>query len=363
MYMFVMFVMAGIVVDGAGTHRGTNSEGQGVWKELLWPTAPVRRMLILALGVQFFQQASGIDATVYYSPVVFSHAGISGRSGVLLATIAVGLSKTLFILVATVWLDRLGRRPLLLTSAAGMTLSLFVLAIGFLFLNITPTKDIPVPSESSGPGFVAILAILAICSYVAFFSVGFGPIVWVLTSEIFPLRLRAQAMGLGIVVNRLASGTVALTFLSMAKAMTIAGTFFLFSAIAALSAIFVYFFTPETKGRTLEEIAQFFEMESDRNQDTSYSLELRSLPHNGVGIASPRIGHIRKDDEEAVLVATPVEDDDDLVLLRHDSLMGASRKDLLSKVKAIKKPGGSSDSRVRAQRPPSFDGTSSAQGP
>lgn len=366
---------AGIVVDGGGTHRGSNSEGQGVWKELLWPTPPVRRMLVLALGVQFFQQASGIDATVYYSPVVFSHAGISGRSGVLLATIAVGLCKTLFILVATVWLDRLGRRPLLLTSAIGMTLSLFVLAIGFLFLNITPTDDIPVPTDSSGPGFVAILVILAICCYVSFFSIGFGPIVWVLTSEIFPLRLRAQAMGLGIVVNRLASGTVALTFLSMAKAMTIAGTFFMFSAIAGLSAIFVYLFTPETKGRTLEEIAKFFEVDSDRSQ-ASYSLELGSLPHNGVGIASPRDGHIRKNDEEAVLmqpeglVATPVEDDDDLVLLRHDSLMGpqngASRKELLMKVKAIKKQGNSSDSRVRAQRPPSFDGppgTSSLQGP
>lgn len=362
---------AGIVVDGAGTHRGALSEGQGVWKELLWPTAPVRRMLVVALGVLFFQQASGIDATVYYSPVVFNHAGISGKSGVLLATIAVGLTKTLFILVATVWLDRLGRRPLLLTSAIGMTLSLFALAIGFLFLNVTPTNDIPVASDSSGPGFVAILAILAICSYVAFFSVGFGPIVWVLTSEIFPLRLRAQAMGLGIVVNRLASGTVALTFLSMARAMSIAGPFFLFSAMAGLSAIFVYIFTPETKGRTLEEIAKFFELDSDRSQ-ASYSLEMGSLPHNGAGIASPRVGHTRKDDEEAVLMhpegdAAPVEDDDDLVLLRHDSLMApktaASRRDLMKKVKAIKKPGNTSDSRPRQQTPPKLDESFSELGP
>lgn len=348
---------AGITVDGAGTHRGENSEGQGVWRELLRPTAPVRRMLVVALGVQFFQQASGIDATVYYSPVVFSHAGISGRSGVLLATILVGLSKTLFILVATVYLDRLGRRPLLLTSAIGMTFSLLALAVGFLFLNITPTKGIPDPAASSGPGFVAVLAILAICSYVAFFSVGFGPIVWVLTSEIFPLRLRAQAMGLAIVVNRLASGTVALTFLSMARAISIAGTFFLFSAIAALSAVFVYTFTPETKGRTLEEIARFFEMDSDRSQ-ASYSLELGNLPHDGVGVSSPRI---RKPDEEAILMqpgAPPAEDEDDLVLLRHDSLMapqsGASRKELMMKVKAIKKQGqnSSASSRSQSQRPP-----------
>jgi len=178
-------------------------------------------------------------------------------------------------------------------------------------------------------------------------------------------------MGLGIVVNRLASGTVALTFLSMARAMSIAGTFFLFSAIAGLSAIFVYIFTPETKGRTLEEIAKLFEVDSDRSE-ASYSSELRGLPENGVGIASPRIGHTRKAYEEAVLmqpeglVATPVEDDDNLVLLRHDSLMGPqsgpSRKDLMMKVKAIKKSGNSSDSRVRAQTPPN-DGTSSSRGP
>lgn len=349
---------AGIVSDGSGgTRSSLNSEGQGVWKELLWPTSPVRRMLIVALGVQFFQQASGIDATVYYSPVVFNHAGISGKSGVLLATIAVGLTKTLFILVATIWLDRLGRRPLLLTSSIGMTVSLSVLAIGFLFLNITPTDDIPAaPSDTCGPTFVAVLAILSICSYVAFFSVGFGPIVWVLTSEIFPLRLRAQAMGLGIVVNRLASATVALTFLSMARAMTIAGTFFLFSVMAFLSAIFVYIFTPETKGRSLEEIAKFFESDSDPSP-SPYSLELKGLPQDGHGIASPRFGHIRKHDEEAILMAPeghvglPLEDTDDLLLLRHDSLTGpqsgASRKDLMNKVKAIKKQGNRSS--------PSFD--------
>lgn len=304
-------------------------------------------MLILALGLQFFQQASGIDATVYYSPVVFQQAGITGRSGVLLATVAVGLSKTLFILVATVWLDSIGRRPLLLTSAIGMTFSLLTLAVGFLFLHVTPTEDIPVPNTTSGHGFVPVLAILAICSYVAFFSIGFGPILWVLTSEIFPLRLRAQSMGLGIVVNRLASGTVALTFLSMAKAMTVSGTFFLFSSVAALSAVFVYIFTPETKGQTLEEIAKFFEQDSDRVQPSPYLLEMGSIPEDSHGMmTSPR-----RRNNMNMKESHHDGDEEDLNLMEHDGLKiaamdeSAARKQLLMKVKSIAKQGPSSNPR------------------
>ncbi|CAK9271393.1 unnamed protein product [Sphagnum jensenii] len=315
---------------------GSRSQGEGVWRELLWPTPPVRRMLIVALGINFFQQASGIDATVYYSPAVFSQAGISGKSGVLGATVAVGFSKTLFILVATIWLDRIGRRPLLFTSAIGMTVSLFTLAIGFVFLHVPKpsSDDLPVTAGvQQNPGFVAILAVLAICAYVAFFSIGFGPINWVLTSEIFPLQLRAQAMGLGIVMNRLASGTVALTFLSLADAITIAGVFFLFSLIAALSILFIYFYCPETKGKTLEEIAKFFERDSDHRISPSV-LEMGSLHLDDQnGTVSPRLHDNPKHDPEL--------EEEDLHLIGHDGLSvvdeAVARKQLLSKVRLIAK--------------------------
>ncbi|CAK9874221.1 unnamed protein product [Sphagnum jensenii] len=315
---------------------GSRSQGEGVWRELLWPTPPVRRMLIVALGINFFQQASGIDATVYYSPAVFSQAGISGKSGVLGATVAVGFSKTLFILVATIWLDRIGRRPLLFTSAIGMTVSLFTLAIGFVFLHVPKpsSDDLPVTAGvQQNPGFVAILAVLAICAYVAFFSIGFGPINWVLTSEIFPLQLRAQAMGLGIVMNRLASGTVALTFLSLADAITIAGVFFLFSLIAALSILFIYFYCPETKGKTLEEIAKFFERDSDHRISPSV-LEMGSLHLDDQnGTVLPRLHDNPKHDPEL--------EEEDLHLIGHDGLSivdeAVARKQLLSKVRLIAK--------------------------
>lgn len=243
------------------------SDGQGVWLELLCPTPPVRRMLILALGIQFFQQSTGIDATVYYSPAVLNKSGITSKSGSIAATVAIGFCKTLFILVATIWLDLAGRRPLLLTSISGMTVSLSALAIGFKVLGVTKASDDVLPNgvaESPlGPpqasGFAPVLAVLGLCSYVAFFSVGMGPINWVLTSEVFSSRLRAQAMGLGILVNRLASGVVSLSFLSLVDSISLSGTFGLFAFMGFLGIIFIYCLVPETKGKTLEEIAKLFD--------------------------------------------------------------------------------------------------------
>lgn len=259
----------------SGGHEGTSldvpnppyaskNHGEGVWLELLRPTAPVRRMLIIVLGIQFFQQASGIDATVYYSPVVFKEAGIHGQEGLLAATIAVGFAKTGFILVATFLIDRVGRRPLLLISALGMTASLIALALGFSFIE---------NSSESSEGAV-LLAILAVCCNVAFFSIGLGPICSVLGSEIFPLRLRAQAVSLGIIANRIISGTVAMTFLSVSRAITVSGTFSLFAGLSVLCVVFIYSYVPETKGKTLEEIGAFFDGEEAKRLSQGAELEL-----------------------------------------------------------------------------------------
>lgn len=117
------------------------SHGEGVWKELLVrPSPPVRRMVIAAIGIHFFQQSSGIDAVVLYSPRIFEKAGIKSKSQVLAATVAVGFTKTCFILVATFFIDKFGRRPLLLTSVAGMIGSLVLLASGLTIIDHSPEK-------------------------------------------------------------------------------------------------------------------------------------------------------------------------------------------------------------------------------
>ncbi|EFJ14284.1 hypothetical protein SELMODRAFT_181215 [Selaginella moellendorffii] len=240
--------LADIMAAAKLNQQAGKSQGEGVWNELLWPVPSVRRMVIVALGIQFFQQASGIDALVYYSPAVFNQAGITSKAGVLGTTVAVGFTKTAFILVATSLLDKVGRRPLLLASSVGMAASLATVALGFVFYD--RSSDVALA-----------LIITAICVFMASFSVGFGPINMVLNSEVFPLRLRAQAVSLGLLVNRLVSGTIGLTFLSISEALSLAGTFFLFAGIAAASVVFIYFLVPETKGKSLEEIAGMFERE------------------------------------------------------------------------------------------------------
>uniref|UniRef100_A0A0D3G1R8 Major facilitator superfamily (MFS) profile domain-containing protein n=1 Tax=Oryza barthii TaxID=65489 RepID=A0A0D3G1R8_9ORYZ len=222
--------------------------GKAVWRELLRPSPVIRRMLVTGIGVQLFQQITGIDALVYYSPTIFRDAGITTESQLLAATVGVGLSKTVFIVIAIVLVDRVGRKPLLYVSTAGMTACLAALAASLSLL-----------AHGALPRAAAIgAAILTVCGFVAFFSVGIGPINMVLSSEIYPLRLRAQAVALGFAVNRLTSGAVAMSFLSICGAVSVAGAFAAFAAISALSVVFVHVFVPETSGKSLEQIESLF---------------------------------------------------------------------------------------------------------
>ncbi|CAI0380447.1 unnamed protein product [Linum tenue] len=226
------------------------NNGEGVWKELIvHPTRPVRHILMCALGIHFFQQCAGLDAVVLYSPRIFEKAGLNGNNEKLLATVAVGVVKTTFILVATFLLDRVGRRPLLLGSFAGMITSLATLGMSLTVIGQDPTRKVK---------WAVGLCISTVLSTVAFFSIGAGPITGVYSTEIFPLRLRAQGLSMGIATNRVVSGVISMTFLSLYKAITIGGAFFLFAGISTIGFFFFYMFYPETQGKTLEEIEGLF---------------------------------------------------------------------------------------------------------
>ncbi|KAG5547963.1 hypothetical protein RHGRI_013601 [Rhododendron griersonianum] len=225
------------------------SHGEGVWKELLLhPTPTVKHILIAGVGIHFFQQTSGIDAVVLYSPKIFEKAGITSKSDQFLATVAVGFTKTVFILVATFLLDRIGRRPLLLSSVGGMIVSLATLGTCLTIIHHSEKKVI----------WAVALAIASVLSFVASFSMGLGPIAWVYSSEIFPLRLRAQGTSMGTAMNRLMCQIISMSFLSLYKAITIGGAFFLFMGVAIVSWVFFYTLLPETQGRTLEEMQVLF---------------------------------------------------------------------------------------------------------
>lgn len=237
-------------------HAKSASEwnGEGVWRELLRPTPAVRRMLIAAIGINFFMQASGNDAVVYYTPAVFKAAGIRKKKMLVVVTIIMGIAKTSFVLVSALFLDRFGRRPLLLLGTIGMAISLAGLGLGSRFLEASDHK----------PVWAIALCVVAVCADVSFFSIGLGPITWVYSSEIFPMRLRAQGSSLAVSVNRVVSGAVSMSFLSISKKISFAGTFFILSGVMVLAAIFAYFVVRETKGKTLEELATLFDDEDTK---------------------------------------------------------------------------------------------------
>jgi sugar porter (SP) family MFS transporter len=223
--------------------------GAGVWRELFVAPSPVvRRILTNVLVLYSFQQASGIDAIVLYSPLVFKAAGISSNSTVLAATVAVGVVKTLSIFVATFLSDRLGRRPLLLASAAGIAASLTALGITLLCAGVVATTTTA----------VAAACVASVLAFVTAFSIGLGPLAPTYGAEILPLRLRAQGMSLGIAANRLTCGILSMTFISLANTITMAGCFFLYASTAVAAWLFIYVRLPETKGRNLEDIGVLF---------------------------------------------------------------------------------------------------------
>ncbi|KAH7511913.1 hypothetical protein FEM48_Zijuj12G0033600 [Ziziphus jujuba var. spinosa] len=248
----------------------TNAEksdwhGQGVWKELLIrPTRPIRRMLLAAVGINFFMQASGNDAVIYYCPEVFRAAGIHNKKELFGVNVIMGLAKTSFVLLSACYLDRFGRRPLLLLGSVGMVVALGCLGLGSTFLE----------HSSSKPTWAIVLCIVAVCADVSFFSIGLGPITWVYSSEVFPIRMRAQGTALAISVNRLVSGVVSMTFLSISKKITFGGMFFVLMGVMVVASLFFYSFLPETKGLTLEEMQTIFE---DQNASIKSDKEMTEI--------------------------------------------------------------------------------------
>eukprot|EP00730_Choanoeca_flexa_P007041 TRINITY_DN12272_c0_g1_i1.p1 TRINITY_DN12272_c0_g1~~TRINITY_DN12272_c0_g1_i1.p1 ORF type:complete len:568 (+),score=125.53 TRINITY_DN12272_c0_g1_i1:1928-3631(+) len=208
----------------------------GTLSDMIHPTPTLRKLLVAGLGAAFFQQASGIEALVYYVPEVLDNAGIHDESDQLLANAGVGLVKVLFILIAMCFADKRGRRFMLFISSAGMLLADVMVAISFMIDGGAP------------------ITIAGVCSYMAMFSVGWGPICWVIVSEMFPMKVRGMAAGTGTFINRVLSGTIAMSYLSLSKLLTESGIFFLFAGVNLLAIIFVFTSVPETKGRSLEEI-------------------------------------------------------------------------------------------------------------
>jgi MFS family permease len=141
-------------------------------------------------------------------------------------------------------IDRLGRRPLLMLSAGAMAVCQIALGAAFWIQ--------PPPS-------LLILSIMLVC--VAAFAIGLGPGVWVVLAEIFPTRIRGRAMSIATISLWVACVALTMTFLSLAKAISITGAFWLYGAMCVVTFLIVWKATPETKGKTLEEIEKLWKVQ------------------------------------------------------------------------------------------------------
>jgi len=227
-----------------GIERGQGPRGRV--SDLFAPS--LRPALIVGIGLAVFQQVTGINTVIYYAPLIIQSSGISSASGAILATAGIGVVNVLMTIVAMWLIDRMGRRPLLLTGIAGMVITLGVLGLAFHMAGRT--------------GALAWLAVVSMMVYVASFAISLGPIFWLLISEIYPLKIRSSAEGLAAAFNWGSNLLVSLTFLTLLQMMGPTRTFWLYGAFAIAAWVFSYYQVPETKGRTLEEIEQFWRGEA-----------------------------------------------------------------------------------------------------
>ena len=219
-----------------------HSEERGRLSDLLNPS--LRAALVVGIGLAILQQITGINTVIYYAPLIIQSAGIPSASGAILATAGIGVVNVLMTIVSMWLIDRAGRRPLLLTGIAGMIVTLF--ALGYAF---------HAPMHG---GSLATVAVICMMLYVASFAISLGPIFWLLIAEIYPTTVRSSAEGLSATFNWGANLLVSLTFLTLLEAMGASRTFWLYGVFAIGAWIFSYYLVPETKGRTLEEIEEFW---------------------------------------------------------------------------------------------------------
>ena len=195
------------------------------------------KALMVGGGLVFFQQFTGQPSVLYYAAPILQSAGFSVAADATQLAVLLGLFKLIMTIVAVLNVDKVGRRPLLIAGATGLTASLAMLSIYFSLLKAYP-----------------YLAVTALLLYVGCYQVSFGPISWLMVSEIFPLRTRGRALGVTTLINFGSNAIVALAFAPLQDLVGTTSTFVIFGVIGIIALVFVITSVPETKGLTLEQI-------------------------------------------------------------------------------------------------------------
>lgn len=195
-------------------------------------------VIIIGILLSVFQQAVGINVVLYYAPRIFENMGATGDIS-MVQTVVMGIVNIIFTVVAILTVDKFGRKPLLIIGSVGMM-------IGMVALSILSFMDV-----------IGIGALIFIIIYTASFMMSWGPICWVLISEIFPNTIRGKAVAIAVAAQWIANFLVSSSFPSLSE-WSIGGTYLIYATFSMLSAIFVWRWVPETKGKTLEDMSSLW---------------------------------------------------------------------------------------------------------
>ncbi|GAA3256459.1 D-xylose proton-symporter XylT [Lactococcus lactis subsp. lactis] len=214
-------------------------EKQGGLQELFGQMS--RPVLIMAIGLAIFQQVMGCNTVLYFAPSIFVAVGF-GASAALLAHIGIGIFNVIVTYIAMRVMDKVNRRWMLNFGAWGMGISLVLMSLGMIL------------AENAHIGFGKYLAVIALTVYIAFFSATWGPVMWVMIGESFPLKIRGLGNSFGAAVNWAANWVVSLTFLPLLSFFGTGKIFLIYAACCFLSIWFTSKKVIETRGKTLEQI-------------------------------------------------------------------------------------------------------------
>ncbi len=287
-----------------GNLNKSQDQEVGRWSDLF--TRKMKTVLIIGLGIAFFQQITGINAIFYYAPMIFEMTG-GGKDAAFMQAALLGVTNVIMTVVSMVLIDKLGRKPLLIIGSIGITLSLALAGFAFnnakykitsesienivedinntdvssaLTLKLSSLTDKEYNSETaffadikqnitaaeynsykevilkSSITINTMLVLIGLILYVASFAISLGPVMWALLSEIFPNKLRGIAISVVGFWNSVVSFSVASIFPTELEAFGSATTFFIYAIFGMLTLLFVLKFVKETKGKSLEEIEE-----------------------------------------------------------------------------------------------------------
>ncbi|PIA54473.1 hypothetical protein AQUCO_00900785v1 [Aquilegia coerulea] len=216
---------------------------QHPWRNILEPK--YRPQLIMSIAIPFFQQLTGINVIMFYAPVLFKTIGF-GDNASLMSAVITGLVNVGATFVSILSVDKYGRRFLFLQGGAQMLICQILVGV-VIGLQFGTTG---VGSMSKG---YANLVLILICFYVAAFAWSWGPLGWLVPSEIFPLEIRSAGQAINVSVNMLFTFIIGQIFLTLLCHMKF-GLFFFFGGFVLIMTLFIYFFLPETKNVPIEEM-------------------------------------------------------------------------------------------------------------